>query len=64
MDKLILMGKKLGFEGQSLYEFVKQHTIEKQQQYVERTKRYVGRGLLHELKMTILEPIKCYGVCT
>ena len=59
MNKLIQMGKKLGFMGQSLQEFVKQQTIKKQQQSVERTERYAGRGLLHELNVTIFGPIKC-----
>ena len=42
MDKLIQMGKKLGYEGQALQEFVKQ------QQDIERSERLAERGLEKE----------------
>ena len=47
MDKLIQMGKELGYEGQALQEFVKQkQAFEKQQQDIERSERLAERELI------------------
>ena len=44
MDKLIQIGKELGYEGQALQEFVKQQqAFEKQQQDIERSERLAER---------------------
>ena len=49
MDKLIQMGKELGYEGQALQEYVKQQeAFEKQQQDIERSERLAERELEKE----------------
>ena len=49
MDKLIQMGKELGYEGQALQEFVKkQQAFEKQLQDIERSERLAERELEKE----------------
>ena len=49
MDKLIQIGKELGYEGQALQEFVKQQqAFEKQQQDTERSERLAERELEKE----------------